>query len=254
MANGGAPSFGPTAARRNSRPVLGESVGNTRAVRRPTRIVAGGQAGPWPPDRTPARSLVPARGVVRRADAAQRADRTAPWSSRAVASRLRHLVCLSAVRPALVLLTEHLPAEHAAPPIRRTADPGSGAAPRPPLRPRRVSGRCSWGLLLARAASSAPGGWDRRAGPRGRYAPRAPPRREEVSSAGGSGRVRAPELRQQSDLAVGERSEPLAQAHVSAGLTEDQLVEDLDPEKLAGTPEGSAAGETCGGGRVRVPP
>jgi len=50
---------------------------------------------------------------------AKRADRAAPWSPRAVAP-LRHLVCPAAAPPGLVLLTQHLPAQHAALPVRRT--------------------------------------------------------------------------------------------------------------------------------------
>ena len=96
-------------------------VSNTRAVRQSSRVVEGGQPLPSaPPGRTPTRSVDPAPGALRRADPEERADDSAPRSP-ALSPPLRHLVCPAAVPPALVLLTEHLAAQHAALPIRRTA-------------------------------------------------------------------------------------------------------------------------------------
>jgi hypothetical protein len=89
-----------------------ESVGETRAVRQLTRIVSGSQPLPSAPPLVPWHVRArPARGVLRRADPAQRADSTAPWSTHAVALLLRYLLACSAAAPStLVLVTEHLPA------------------------------------------------------------------------------------------------------------------------------------------------
>ena len=57
---------------------------------RSSSAVAGAIPDLGPPGRTPARSLGPARGMLRGVDPVRRADRTAPWSPRAVAPLARH--------------------------------------------------------------------------------------------------------------------------------------------------------------------
>jgi len=112
---------------------------------------------------------------------------------------LRYLLACPVATPrAVVLVTENVPAQHAAPPIRRTATPASVAAPRSPPPPWRGAGRCSQDLGPARAASSAPGTWGRRGS---RERPRStasrapcPPRRRSGTPRRGSraSRLRTP--------------------------------------------------------------